>query len=205
MAEARPGDTVEVLGGEYREQVTLKSGVHLRSRVPRLAILRAASMSNGPAVVAEGVRDARISGFLIRADEQMPLSAGIQLKNSEVEVDGMEIWGAGTGIEIHGEGSPTLDANAIHDCTREGILILGPATPWILHNSFQRNKGVALAAREGAKPALIGNVFDKPALELPAEVRIETVREKNYFLEAVRSGGRRPADPAAVPAGGRKQ
>src|SRR6185295_11837857 len=59
MAEARPGDTVEVLGGEYREQVTLKNGVTLRSRQPRAAILRAAALSTGPAVQAENVRDAR--------------------------------------------------------------------------------------------------------------------------------------------------
>ena len=38
MAEARPGDTVEVRIGEYREQVRLKSGVTLRSLVPREAI-----------------------------------------------------------------------------------------------------------------------------------------------------------------------
>ncbi len=214
LAEARPGDTVEVLGGEYREEVTLKSGVSLRSRVPRLAILRAAPLSKGPAVLAEGVRDARISGFLIKADEQMPLSVGIALNRSDVEVDGVEVWGAGVGIEIRGEGSPVLKGNAIHDCAREGVLILGPSSAWILHNSFQRNKGVALAAREGARPALVGNVFDRATLELPPEVRMDTVREKNFFLDAGRGaagrgdagrgGGRRP-EPAAAPSGGREQ
>src|SRR5262249_12087794 len=70
MAEARAGDTIEVPPGEYREQVRLKSGVALRARVPRDATLRAAPMSNGPAVIAEGVKDARISGFRILADPQ---------------------------------------------------------------------------------------------------------------------------------------
>lgn len=209
MEEARAGDTVEVLGGEYREQVTLKTGVTLRSRVPRLAILRAAPLSTGPAVQAEGIRDARFSNFLIKADDQIPLSLGIQLKNSDVEVSGVEVSGAGVGIEIGGEGSPFLTGNAIHDCAREGVLLLGPSTAWILHNSFQRNKGVAVAAREGARPTLVGNLFDRSALELPLEVRIDTVKEKNFFLDAGRGdtgrgGGRRP-DPVAPPLGGRKQ
>ncbi|HEY2011999.1 MAG TPA: protein phosphatase 2C domain-containing protein [Bryobacteraceae bacterium] len=217
LAEARVGDTVEVLGGEYREQVTLKTGVTVRSRVPREAILRAAAMTAGPAVVADGVKDARISGFLIKADEQMPLSQGILLTRSDVEVDGVEVWGSGIGIEIRGEGHPVLSANAIHDCLREGILILGPSTPWILHNSLLRNKGVEVAAREGAKPALVGNVFDKNALELPPDISMDSVHDKNFFLGdaagAGRGGGRRPtpAPPQAPPAvvhsperGGRK-
>jgi len=53
LAAAREGDTVEVSGGEYREQVRLKSGVALRSQVPREAILRAAPVGGGPAVLAE--------------------------------------------------------------------------------------------------------------------------------------------------------
>ncbi|SPF49692.1 Protein serine/threonine phosphatase [Candidatus Sulfopaludibacter sp. SbA4] len=202
LAEARPGDTVEVVGGEYPEQVTLKTGVTLRSRVPREAILRAAPMSKGPAVLAEGVKDARIAGFLIKADEKTPLSEGIALTRSDVEVDDMEVWGAAVGIAIRGEGSPVLLGNAIHDCAREGVLIQGPSTPWILHNSLQRNKGAALAAREGARPVLVGNVFDKSALELPPEVPPATVKEKNYFLDAGRGGGRRPDTPER---GGRLQ
>jgi hypothetical protein len=35
LAMARPGDTVEVAGGEYHEEVKLKDGVTVRSRVPR--------------------------------------------------------------------------------------------------------------------------------------------------------------------------
>ena len=201
LSDARPGDTVEVLGGEYREQITLKTGVAIRSRVPRLAVLRAAPMSNGPAVIADNVKDARIEGFLIKADDQMPLSEGIRLDRSDVQINDVEVWGAGVGILIRGEGSPLLLGNAIHDCAREGVLIQGPSTPWILHNSLQRNKGAEIAAREGARPALIGNVFDRAALELPPEVPAATVKEKNFFLDAGRGGGRRP-DPER---GGRLQ
>jgi hypothetical protein len=155
--------------------------------VPRDATLRAAAVGNGPAILADGVKNARVADFLIKADEDTPLSQGIVLNNSQVEVDGVEIAGAAVGIEIHGEGSPVLLGNAIHDCTREGLLVLAPASPWIEHNSFQRNK-VGLVAREGAKPALVGNIFEKNPLELPASVTRDTVREHNFLLEAPRGG-----------------
>jgi parallel beta-helix repeat protein len=190
LAEARPGDTIEVAGGEYREQVRLKDGVSLRSRPPREAILRAAAMSTGPAVVADAVKGARITGFRILADPQIPLSAGIVLDNSEVEVDDNEISGAGIGIEIRGSAGPVLRGNAIRDCTAEGVLIMGPSVPWISHNTIQRNKGAGLAARGGAKPLLVGNVFEKNVLELPPEM-MDTVRERNFVLDA--AAARRPA------------
>jgi PPM family protein phosphatase len=154
---ARSGDIVEVPPGEYREQVQLREGVTLRSRGPRVATLRAAPMSNGPAVIADGIKGARLSGFRILADAAMPLSVGIRLKGSEVEIDDVEIKGAGVGIEIQGAGSPLLRANSIRDCLAEGILILAPATPWLSHNYLQGNKGGNIAAREGAKPVLLEN------------------------------------------------
>src|ERR1019366_1347374 len=90
MAGARAGDSVEGPEGEYREQVRLKDGVTLRARVPREPKLRAAPMSNGPAVIAEGVKGARLSGFRILADAEAPLSIGILLRESAVEIDDVE-------------------------------------------------------------------------------------------------------------------
>ena len=196
MAEARAGDTVEVPEGEYREQVRLTDGVTLRARVPRDPKLRAAPMSNGPAVIAEGVKGARLSGFRILADPGMPISTGILLRDSVVEIDDVEVKGAGIGIEIRGSTSPVLRANAIRDCLGEGVLILGPGAPWLSHNLIQANKGAGVAARDGAKPSLLGNVFDRNVLEPPAT---DSVKELNFFLGPVRAPARpnRPARPAA--------
>ena len=192
MAEARAGDTVEVPEGEYREQVRLTDGVTVRARVPREPKLRAAPMSNGPAVIAEGVKGARLSGFRILADPGMPLSTGILLRDSAVEIDDVEVKGAGVGIEIRGSASPVLRANAIRDCLGEGVLILGPGAPWLSHNLIQANKGAGVAARDGAKPSLLGNVFDRNVLEPPAT---DAVKELNFFLGPVRAPARvnRPA------------
>jgi serine/threonine protein phosphatase PrpC len=190
MADARAGDTVEVPEGEYREQVRLKDGVTLRARVPREPKLRAAPMSNGPAVIAEGVMGARLSGFRILADPQMPLSVGIFLRDSAVEIDDVEVKGAGVGIEIRGTRSPTLRANAIRDCLAEGVLILGPAAPWLSHNLIQANRGAGLAARDGAKPSLLANTFDRNVLDPPAT---DAVKELNFFLSPPRPP--RPTHP----------
>ena len=205
MAEARSGDTVEVPEGEYREQVRLKDGVTLRARVSREPVIRAAPMSAGPAVIAEGVKSARFSGFRILADRDAPLSTGILLRDSVVEIDDVEVKGAGVGIEIRGSASPSVRASAIRDCLAEGILILGPSTPWLSHNLIQGNKGAGVAARDGARPALLGNVVERNALELPGSP--DAVRELNFLLDAPkparapRTGGAAPHRTTPRPAG----
>jgi len=180
---ARPGDTVEVRAGEYREQVKLKNGVVVRSQVPREAILRASPVGGGPAVLAEDVKNAQLTGFRILGDAQLPLAAGIVLVNSGVEVDDTEISGAGTGIEIRGAASPVLRADAIHDCSGEGILISGPSTPWLSHNSLERNGRAGVAAHDGARPSLVGNVFEKNALELGPDTDSKAAQEMNFFID----------------------
>jgi serine/threonine protein phosphatase PrpC len=183
LEAARAGDTIDVAAGEYNEQVRLKRGVTVRSHSPRAAILRAAPLGNGPAVIAENVQDARLSGFRILAAKDMPVPVGILLENSSVEVDDVEVDGAGVGVEIRGTANAVLRANAIHDCSNEGVLILGASEPWISHNDIRGNKGLGLAARDGARPAMVGNVFEKNAVEVPEDMR-QTVAERNTFLDS---------------------
>ena len=205
LEQARKGDTVEVLAGEYREQIKLKDGVILRSRVPREAILRAPPLSDGAVIRADGLKSGRVTGFVIQADAQAPLSAGILLIDSDVEVDDNEISGPRVGVEIHGMLSPVLRANSIHDCGAEGVLVTGPSTPWISHNSIQGNKGPGLAAREGARPALIGNVFERNTSDVSLEAPADGMSEKNFLLDAARNHATSRARSEHAPsAGGRK-
>jgi serine/threonine protein phosphatase PrpC len=183
LAKARPGDTVEVLPGEYHEPIRLKSGVNLRSRTPREAVLEALGVA-APVIYGEGVSSTRISGFHIQGDpKETHGAAGIVLVNSSVEIDDVEIDGTSVGIEIRGSGRPVLTANGIHDCLGEGLLISGPSTPWLSHNSFQRNKTAGLVVRDGAQPTLIGNVFEKNAIDLPPEIPLTVVKEHNYLID----------------------
>jgi len=185
MEEARPGDTVVVPAGEYREQVRLKSGVTLRARVPREPVLRAAPLSGGPAVIADRVNGARLSGLRIVADPQTPLNIGIDLRDSQVEIDDVEVKGAGIGIEIHGSASPVVRASAIRDSNAEGVLVIGPSQPWLSHNLIQSNKGGGVTAREGARPILLGNVIDHNALDVPGDK--DEIRQQNFFPDAGRA------------------
>jgi PPM family protein phosphatase len=182
MAASHAGDTVEVSPGEYNEQVHLADGVTLRSRIPLESVLRAAPMASGAAVIAENIKGARFTGFRILASKDLPISKAILLDNAQVEVDDVEVEGAGTGVEIRGESSPVLLANSIHDCTGDGVLILGPSEPWISHNDIRGNKGAGLAARDGARPALLGNVFEKNVVEVPAEMQA-AVKARNVLLD----------------------
>jgi serine/threonine protein phosphatase PrpC len=191
MASAHAGDTVEVSPGEYSEQVHLANGVTLRSGVPREAVLRAAPLSSGPAVIAENIKGARFSGFRILAAKNLPISTGILLDNAQVEVDDVEVEGAGIGIEIRGAASPVLRADSIHDCSSDGVLILGGSQAWISHNDIRRNKGAGLAARDGARPVLLQNVFEKNVVDVPAEP-VAAVKDQNLLVDV-------PAAPARQP------
>jgi len=192
MADARAGDTVEVPEGEYREQIRLKDGVTLRARVPREPKIWAAPLSSGPAVIAEGVKGVRFSGFRILADATTPLSIGISVRDSAVEIDDVEVKGAGVGIEIRGAGSPVVRASAIRDSLAEGVLLLGPNSAWLSHNLLQGNKGAGVAAREGAKPALLGNTFDHNVLEPPPS---DAVKALNFFVGTTTTRTPRVARP----------
>jgi serine/threonine protein phosphatase PrpC len=187
MEQARPGDTVIVPAGEYREEVRLKSGVTLRARVPREPVLRAATMSDGPAVLADHVTGARLIGFRILADAGMPLKVGIELNDSAVELDDLEVKGAGIGVEIRGRASPVIRASAIRECSGEGVLVRGPSEPWLSHNLFQANKGASVAAREGARPSLLGNVIDHGTLDIPGDPN--EIKRLNIFPDT----GKAPA------------
>jgi PPM family protein phosphatase len=190
LAAARNGDTVEVLAGEYREHLFLKSGVALRSRVAREARL-IASPGNNAAVTTSGVEHGRFEGFLIAADSQNPLEIGILIANSSVVVANNEIEGAATGIQITGPRAPELTANAIRDCTLAGVSMEGLVDPWLFHNSFQRDK-TAIAVHGDAKPVLTGNVFEKAPIVLPADVPFGPVREHNFLLDLRPSTGVAP-------------
>lgn len=180
LAQAQARDTIYVLPGEYTEPIALKSHVAIVSQVPREAVLRGA-------ITADQVQGARLSGFAVRLEGP----AGIVVTDSSIEIDDTEITGPEVGIVIRGGGKSTLKANNIHDCTGVGVLLSGPVTPWMTHNVLARNKKAGLAAADGARPALSGNVFDHNKLDLPPDTDLKAVREHNFFIPPVSQGGRK--------------
>src|SRR5439155_387921 len=63
LSVARPGDTVEVPPGEFLGPIELKEGVNLIGRTPGQTVLRAPD--GGIALVARGIRSARVAGLRI--------------------------------------------------------------------------------------------------------------------------------------------
>jgi hypothetical protein len=213
LAKARPGQTVEVAPGQYRETIQLRSGVDLVSRVPRGAVILPPAGSAVPAVSAQGVDDALFAGFRIAGDPQAPqtpLQVGLRLADSVVAIEGVEITGAVTaGIDVSGDDRSTVRASFLHDNPGGGVLVEGNASPTLANNLILRNgrppSGTprpGVEARDASRPVLIENRIEGNGgggVTLPAPERAEEVFAWNSFGGAARAEAVRVA--AAVPAG----
>ncbi|HYG99752.1 MAG TPA: protein phosphatase 2C domain-containing protein [Terriglobales bacterium] len=193
LAQAEAGDTVEVLPGEYSEQVRLKDGVLLKSVRPREAVLRASpGVRPAIAVIAERLQSGGLKGFRIVPSSEAPATLGLLIADSSIDVEDNEIASAQAGIEIRGASRPLVRANSIHDCIYQGIIVEAPAEPRIEHNVITRNGRGSGQPRPGisvmsdAAPILRGNVFagnGAGAVSLPASGNMHAIGNDNLFLE----------------------
>ena len=166
------------------------------SKVPQAAIIRAPAEGTGPAVVAENLKAGGITGVRILGDTKIPLSTGILLAGSNVEVTDCEVTGAATGIEIRGAAHPVIRASTVQDSVQSGIVIAGAATPWISHNTIVRNgrktRKPAIRIDDPARPVLVGNTFVDNGGEpvaAPAGMDRAPIQQFNFFLKAPLSPG----------------
>lgn len=213
LAQARPGDTIELSAGEYRERVRLKGGVSIFSRVPYSAIIRPPENDRRePAVIAEQVKTGRVSGVRILGDDKAPLAAGILLVDSDIELIDSEITGAKVGLDIRGRSNPLIRANSIHDCVDSGVTISGESAPWLSHNDIARNGRAQRDRRPGvlvidaARPILIGNIFSDngaAAVNIPAAMDGSAILKFNFFPKGEPLGRTKPGDIGGVASEGR--
>jgi parallel beta-helix repeat protein len=143
VEHAPPGTQIIVEPGEYRERVFLKNGIRLVSRVPRGATIRlpstASDADSSPAVVADHVSQAELTGFKIVGDAATPLGVGVGVTGGDLTVIDVEIVGATrTAIDIGEGSSANLLGNEIHDNPGAAIFIRN-ANPRIANNVFNRN------------------------------------------------------------------
>src|SRR6185436_11709285 len=118
LAGAAAGAEIVVEPGEYREQLRLKTGVRVTSRVPRGASLRlpTGAAETDAAVVAFEVSGASLAGFRIRGDAATPLGTGIVIRNSTVALSDLEISGAhDSAIEYVGSGGGSVVGADLRD------------------------------------------------------------------------------------------
>lgn len=168
LRDAPPGSEVLVEPGEYREQVSLVSGVRLKSRVPGGAVIRLPAAvpdtAEEPAVLARNVSGAEIVNFRISGDAATPLPVGILVQNSTVSVVHVEISGATrVALEFAGGGASALMASDIRDNPGAALVVRDGAAPHVANNSFARNgradRVMAAIVVQRATPTFVNNVF----------------------------------------------
>jgi PPM family protein phosphatase len=167
IARAKAGGEVVVEPGEYRERLNLKNDVRVVSLVPRGATIRlpATAADDDPAVVADGLATAELSGFRIVGDAATPLGVGVSVRNSALAIVDVEITGATkVAIAFSDRSAAGLVGSSVHDNPGAALLIDSGASPRIAHNAFARNGtaapgAVALMVAGDAKPQFVSNVF----------------------------------------------
>jgi serine/threonine protein phosphatase PrpC len=167
IASAGAGTEILVEPGEYRERLVLKSGVRLRSRVPRGASIRlpGGASESDAAVVALDVSDAEVAGFRIIGDAATPLGTGITSTNATVTIADVEIQGAGVAAVVFETGAAgSLLGSDVHSNPGAGVIVKSGAAPRIVHNRFAGNASSERAAapmliESGGRPEIRANTF----------------------------------------------
>jgi len=132
MRIARPGQTVFVYAGIYRENINMKTGVTLMGEDPETTIING---SLGETVVSfYNVQDARIEGFtLCHAGRHR---SGVYCYNCSPVVTNNIIRNNGKGILCVQNASPLIDRNIIRDNSGSGI---DCSRATITNNTFTNN------------------------------------------------------------------
>ena len=168
--------------------------MRLISQQPRGATIRLPSdaAESDPAIVADGISGAEVSGFRIVGDAATPLGTGLSIRNAAVEIVDVEVSGAvRVAVDIRGMSGVTIVGSYIHDNPGAALRVGAGATPRIVHNAFVRNGKTAEAAlsvlvETGASPRFSQNTFDGvPAgafLMLDPAARTAIARD-NWFIE----------------------
>jgi serine/threonine protein phosphatase PrpC len=198
LESAHPGDTVVLGPGNYPETVHLKSGVNLRARQRREAVV------NG-SIVIEGTGHSRVEGILMHAAD-----IGILVKNGEATLSDDEVSGANeAGVQFEGSSQGAVIGCEIHDNPGIGLAALDQAELSIRSNVISANGTASgkprpgLLVRSAAKLLVSGNIFagnGGEAVWLPAEDPL--VDQKNAFSLGA-NGDKRPPIRIVAPEGNR--
>jgi len=219
LEEARTGEVVEVFPGEYPERVTLKDGVTLIGQRPREAVILAPALAGAAAqseeivaVVARGIKGARLVGFRVAGDAQRPLDVGALVINSEIELTDNQIVGARrSGVVIEGAlSSATLRANLIRANPGAGATIREQASSRLLNNVVIENgagltAGLANRASASATEVRAGiELINQPQVVLAGNIfaanragaiagldrgRRQAAERQNFFLRSLSQFG----------------
>jgi serine/threonine protein phosphatase PrpC len=200
LQSARPGATILVAPGEYREMLSLKSYVRLVSQVPHGAVLRlpGSAPEAAAAIVATDVQEAVVEGFRIVGDAATPLGTAVVMNGSIVSLSQLKITGATrAAIDVGPSSQATVTASDILDNPGAALAVRGGHAT-LSHNVFMRNGGGPgsrpFAVEAGSTAAFVANIFQgvgPEGLGSGPEARAALTRD-NWFVDARPGRGTRP-------------
>lgn len=185
LDQARPGDRVLVDAGDYRETVRLKSGVSLVANGH--VVLLGAGNPSDPIVVADSVRDAGLSGFVLHPDQGKWVEKAVAVHDSEVSLQFLNISGATVAaVEFTGRSSGRLAASYLHENRGNAVSVEAEAAPRIEHNQFSSNGHPAVRWLSLTPPVIVRNTFSSPPSESMwfARKPEQPLDTENVFLPA---------------------
>jgi PPM family protein phosphatase len=168
---ARPGDTIQVQPGEYREQLVVPDGVAVIATPAREAVLRAPPDALQPwtavivpAPVDDGrVEGTRVSGLKIAGQAQAPIAIGVHVFG-RAALDDLEVSGTTlAGVAVAGGAVGVMGA-FLHDNAGPAFALRGGEAR-LAHNLLVRNgtatpSGVAIVLEGTPQVTFVGNVVD---------------------------------------------
>lgn len=200
MADARPGDTIRVEPGLYREFVHVRDGINLVARVPgTVTIARpVGSRAATPGLLITGEGPTRVSGIRFDAAPDLPADLGVRLMASAT-LELVEVSGAARqAIAVSPGASLTLSGSRI--AVIGGVLSVpehGQAT--LLNNVVSRISSgwgaapavsYAISATPESALTLQGNVFMGYGVEIiggVSEPRRKELLEGNTVVAPTRN------------------
>jgi parallel beta-helix repeat protein len=195
---AKPGDTVKIKKGTYRESVTFKEGIILKGAVRDKTIL-CCDANTGAAITVTDCNEGTITGLTLLqtgaeklTEEGKPLFPVLWVNFSSIKVTDCTIQdGCGNGITIEGKGNCEISDCNISNNRGSGIYVLGEgAEPILKNNQCLENKGNGIYFREGAGGIAEDNLCNKNSFNGIAVMNKWTSpRLKNNQCSGNRSSG----------------
>jgi PPM family protein phosphatase len=206
LAQARPGDTIDVGPGEYRAPLILRPGIAVVSVKRREAIIRPAVAAEPSAAIVIPDGGARLSGFRIAGNEERPLSIGVRIRGTGAQIDDVEITGAmHAGVLFDEQAAGVVRGSAIHDNPAPAVVVRLGASATLLNNVITANGKKAgklepaVELHERCRASLFGNIIagngEDQVAGLPPASRADVLRDNIVGVSAPPA----PAPPARRP------
>ena len=203
LQNARPGTTIVVAPGQYREMLMLRSHVRLVSEVRHGAVLRlpGSAPEAAAAIVASDVQEAAVEGFRIVGDAATPLGTAVLMNGSTVSLSQLSITGATRAAIDVGRGSQAaVTASDIQENAGAAVAIRGGGEAMLSHNVFSRNGGgggsKSFVVEGGSNAQFVGNVFQGIGPEAVVTLDNPDARaaltRSNWFVDTRPAGSSRP-------------